>query len=265
MAPEFAEIRTKAQRNAMDELLGLLPIVIVVLIIFYFARRHRKKVGPERTGPNGEVPYGVHGWLAFYVVTSISLGPLMALGVVNANIMEAESKYPHLLSLDGWVSYKTAKWVTVLFIIGWQIWVALELKTKSVPRSVFRVKVFVLVAPSVAFLADVAAASIFLNVPPAQEVVSGLVASIITSGIWFAYFYRSKRVRNTYGLAKTSAAVPIQAPFAIAKASVAPATDVSQAVSVIETRLQTLKDLRERDLISDSDYETKKSELLAGL
>lgn len=188
----------------MASLMGLLPLLILVALIFgviFVVRKFSKKPLPEGPGPNGETPYGVHGWLAFYVYASMTIGPLMSLGRTNSEFLSAESKYPHLLSLDIWGSYKTTIWIgSVLFLI-WQIWVALQLNNKHVPRSVTHVKVLTIGAPIGMTIFLLVAQYAILEAAPNEENFLGLFTGLITGGIWFAYFSRSKRVRNTYGLA----------------------------------------------------------------
>jgi hypothetical protein len=184
----------------MNQLISLLPILLVILLAWIIARRISKKLGPEVPGPNGELPYGVRGWLALFVYASISLAPFISLSKVNQTLMSSENKYPSLLLLDGWASYKIATWLVTLTVVGWQIWVAFQLKNKLVSRSVMHVRVLLIVGPLLVSLVDVAAARIFLNVSGSEEALVGLFSNWLVGAVWLLYFYRSARVRNTYGL-----------------------------------------------------------------
>ena len=250
----------------MDAILPLLPLLLVILIIWYAARRFSKQAGPEVPGPNGETPYGVRGWLAFFVYASMSIGPLIAIGRVNQNMIETETKYPSLLSLDGWGSYKAATWVIVLTLVAWNIWVALQLKNKLVPRSVTHIRVLLVAGPVFTAVADVLAARVFLNVGVVAEVIGGLIGGWAVSAVWLLYFYRSKRVRNTYGLdlPVTPTVAPASARELMAVPGIAPAAH-PVPVPAAESRLNELKQLLDRGLISEGDYEAKKQEILARL
>lgn len=250
----------------MDALLPLLPLLLVILLVWFAARYFSKHAGPELPGPNGDTPYGVRGWLAFFVYASMGLAPLISISKVNQTLLDAERKYPALLSLDGWASYKGATWAVTLAVVAWQIWAALQLKNKLVPRSVTHIRVLLVAAPLFVTVADAVSAKQFLDVAIGADAVGTLFGAWVVSSVWLLYFYRSKRVRNTYGLAKP--ATGSVAPAAANKPAVAP--KVIPAVQPLpvapaEARLNELKQLLERGLISNVDYEAKKQEILARL
>lgn len=184
----------------MNQLLALSPLLLLTLVVWFVARRISKKADPERGGPNGETPYGVRGWLAFFVYASVSLSPFFSISNVNQNLTNAEAKYPSLLLMDGWGSYKLATWVATLIVVGWQIWVAFQLKNKFVARSVSHVLVLLLARPLLIFLADAFSGFFFLGVSAGEDNIIGLISSWLIAAVWVAYFYKSNRVRNTYNI-----------------------------------------------------------------
>lgn len=250
----------------MDALLSLLPLLLVILLVWFAARHFSKQAGPEQPGPNGETPYGIRGWLAFFVYASMGLAPLISISKVNQTLLDAERKYPALLSLDGWGSYKAATWIVTLAVVAWQIWAALQLKNKLVPRSVTHIRVLLVAAPPLVTVADAVSARQFLDVVVGADAVGALIGAWVVSSVWLLYFYRSKRVRNTYGLSQPVTASV--APAAVNELRVAPSIVAAAqrlAATPAEVRLNELKLLLERGLISDVDYEAKKQEILASL
>lgn len=250
----------------MDALLPLLPLLLVILLVWFAARHFSKQAGPELPGPNGETPYGVRGWLAFFVYASMGLAPLISISKVNQTLLDAERKYPALLSLDGWGSYKGATWAATLAVVAWQIWAALQLKNKLIPRSVTHIRVLLVAAPFLITVADAVSAKQFLDVTVGADAVGTLIGAWLVSSVWLFYFYRSKRVRNTYGLAQpvTASVAPAAVNESRVGLNVIPAAQ-PLAVAPAEARLNELKQLLERGLISDVDYEAKKQEILARL
>lgn len=271
----------------MDGLLALTPLILLVLIVWLVARRFTAKAGPERPGPNGEEPYGVRGWLAFYVYMSMTLSPLMSVSRLNQSLSDVESKYPALLGVEGWGSYKAVSWVTLAFCLGWQIWVARRLKNKLEPSSLFHVRLFLIACPAVVAITDSSAAWICLNVTVGGEEIGKYIAGFMIGGVWLLYFFLSKRVRNTYRGAHGVAVPPSPASAAItepvtpsAKPAVVAVEEPAAAAwhpavesrtagpnrdKTIEQRLHELRQLLDRGLITEQDFEAKKQEILHSL
>ena len=251
----------------METLLGLLPLMLVILLVWGAVSYSRRQQGLEVAGPNGERPYGVRGWLAVFVYCTMGLAPIVSISRVNQSLVDAETKYPALLSLDGWGSYKAATWVAVAVVCAWQIFVALRLRNHFVPKSVAHARVLLVAAPLVYWVADAVAGKAYLDVDVTAEGVGGIVASWIAAAVWLGYLYKSQRVRNTYGLDSKRAQPRLSRPNSKSIES----TDalirevhLSQAPSA-ESRLQELKGLLERGLISEADYQAKKQEILINL
>jgi hypothetical protein len=264
----------------VESLISLLPLLLMMLISCLFAWYFSRGAKNAPAGPGGVRPYGTKGWLGFYIFVSTFIAPLYIIAMLNSALMDVESKTPAIMSLDGWTAYKTASWLRAFMLIAWQWWVAYGLKSRLVPRSVFHVKLFCLAAPVAGTLADVAAGALLLGVVAGMESLGGFLKAAVSGGVWFLYFVRSKRVKNTYYPAAqpgdvAQAVTPIGAFAAIPPtvetngapvvASAATSAHNIAPPTSLETRLETLKELLSKGLISSEDYERKKAELLQQL
>jgi hypothetical protein len=271
-------------------LIGLLPLALVVVIGYLIFLKFTKDAATGNARPDGLTPYGIHGWLRFFIFSSYFLAPLFALGRTSNELRAAEERAPQLLTLDGWSQYKTASWILLICIVGWQWWAAYGLRNRLEPKSVFHIKVLLIAAPFAAFI-DLFFAQLFLNVQANAELIGstigGFVGASIVSLVWFFYFTRSVRVRNTYG---TWPITPPQKPAAqpfenlrgrssvslsnklstdspgMLRTETTLKNDPSAATQQsIEFRLESLKRLLDRGLITQEDFERKKSNLLGTL
>jgi hypothetical protein len=249
----------------LEAFLGLLPLALTILLIWAAVHFARRRQGPEIAGPYGERPYGVRGWLAFFVYCTMGLAPILGISRTNQYFINVERKYPTLLSFDGWSSYKVATWVAVAAVCAWQLFVALQMRNHFVPRSVMHARALLVGAPLVYWIADTAAAKLFLNADVTVESFGALIASWLIGAVWLGYLYKSQRVRNTYRLgdrggsasmALTSNAAEDAMPASLRQ----PIRDTSA-----ESRLKELQKLLEGGLISESDYKAKKREILSTL
>jgi hypothetical protein len=184
----------------MESLLQFLPLTLMIAIIWLVIRWQQKKVKTEPPGPNGEHPYGIRSWLALFIFVCFTFGPLLNIGTVFKGLGDAETQNPNLLDIGAWQTYKIVSWAVVAILIAWQVWMGYTLKSRLEPRSVLVAKVFLV--GSLAFSAgtDVIAVFVLFHVGPGPEYFLALVKPGLASAIWFAYFSRSKRVRNTYRL-----------------------------------------------------------------
>lgn len=252
-------------------LLSLLPLVLLLLIVWLVARRYSKRAAVAAPGPGGLVPYGVQGWLAFFVFASAFLSPLFAISRMGTTFIDAESKWPALVQLEGWSSYKVVSWLVVIAVVLWQCWVAFRLNSRLVPSSARNAKILLATAPFLVAGTDAIAGKFLLGVDVGEASAISFVKGLFVSGVWFLYFARSKRVRNTY-YAQT-ALVPVQTSTPLASLQVVPselvvpppADDNEPLSKSFEDRLDGLKRLLDRGLISPEDYERKKTEILDAL
>lgn len=184
----------------MESLLSLVPLILMITIIWLLIRWQRKKTKTEPLGPNGEHPYGVRSWLALFVFIAFTFGPLLTVGTVFKGLSDAEARNPGLLVMGEWLLYKIISWVSVVILIVWQVWMGYTLRTRLEPRSVFIAKVFLVGSLVFSGGVDVSAIFVLFHIGPGPEYLLALVKPVLSSAIWFTYFSRSKRVKNTYGL-----------------------------------------------------------------
>jgi hypothetical protein len=273
--------------------LTLLPLAIVLLIVAWMVIKFRRDAASAVPGPDGLTPYGVHGWLRFFIFASYYLSPLFGAGRLSNEFRMAEERAPQLLSLDGWTRYKAASWLLLVGMIVWQWWVAYGLKNRLEPRSVFHVKVLLCAAPPLMYLLDLVLGKTLLRLHVTAEavgaVIGAFIATALISLVWFLYFTRSMRVHNTYSLPlsrkksvdrkttkeKREEESPLEpGQFNVPTTSI-PTESTTQIDTLspgsaaeapsIEVRLETLKRMLDRGLITRDDFESKKSQLLRSL
>lgn len=184
----------------METLTGLLPLMLMLAILWLVIRWQRKKTKTEPPGPNGEHPYGIRSWLAFFIFTCFTLGPLFNILIVFKGLTEAEAHNPALPTMEAWQTYKIISWVVVAILAAWQAWMGYTLKTRLEPRSVWVAKVFMVGSLVFSAGTDVIAVFLLFHVGPGPEYVLALLRPALASAIWFTYLSRSKRVKNTYRL-----------------------------------------------------------------
>lgn len=184
----------------MESLLQLIPLILMITIIWLVIRWQRNKTKNEPPGPNGEHPYGIRSWLALFIFICFTFGPLLNIGTTFRGFSEVETQNPDFLSNGAWQTYKIISWIVVGILVAWQVWLGYTLKTKLEPRSVFAAKVFLV--GSVVFSAgtDMIALFVLFRAGPGLENYLALIKPVLSAAIWFTYFSRSKRVKNTYGL-----------------------------------------------------------------
>jgi hypothetical protein len=101
----------------MDLLLGLLPLIIVIAIYWAGYKAFKKKHGEEGPSPNGVTPYGIHGWLGFFIFASYYITPLYSFGQLTNSLTKQELQYPALLNLPGYQTYKNISYLLLLVFV----------------------------------------------------------------------------------------------------------------------------------------------------
>lgn len=187
-----------------SSLLVFLPTVLLIAIVVVVGYRLRKGVRNEAPGPQGQRPYGVHGWLAFYIGASYYLAPLYSIGSVSNDLSRAEAANTILITLAGWSNYKAGTWTLVLAAIAVQWRAAWLLNNHWQPSSVRFAKIVTLAVPLVVVVGDAILGILMLNVTDAETSVKGIITGLFRGLIWAAYFQFSKRVKNTYYPVKAS-------------------------------------------------------------
>ena len=147
-------------------------------------------------------PTGIGGWLVFFCVILTILSPLLVLGQMANNWEQARPTfvvYPSIRAACMWENLGMAALLIYGFIVGCMIWT-------GNPRGREIAKKFLLIR----FLAFIGVEVIGLvmmgNLP--SEILVGGIAGVFGSVfqamffflVWWFYFKKSKRVRNTYGV-----------------------------------------------------------------
>ena len=185
----------------MDELLPYLRLVVVIATVYFSVLAFRKLVSPEVPGPNGERPYGVRGWLAFFVFYQAVMSPFLTVNELNLTLTKAETQYPSLLSLPGWTGFRTSTFAVTILTEGWQCWVGYQLWRRRVPRSVAQARILLIAMPVALAAGEWIASRVFLGTSPTSFFT--LEIGLLASAPQLLYLYLSARVRNTYGLVRT--------------------------------------------------------------
>jgi hypothetical protein len=155
--------------------------------------RMRKKTAP---------PAGVGGWLEFFCFALTVLGPLAGLGQMVLAYDQAKPAFARLPSLQPIVLFEDVGFSILLvygLVVGVAIWRG-HLRGDRIAKRFLVVHLFGVIAIELVVL------TLASGLPPKviTAVTEGVVRVIFSEGvfffIWWTYFKRSARVRNTYGL-----------------------------------------------------------------
>jgi hypothetical protein len=146
-------------------------------------------------------PKGIGGWLLFFCVGLTILGPLFSVGQMISSWEHAKPAFDRFPSLETAIYWETLGCVTILiygFIVGCIIWSG-NSNGKKVGKKYLLIRLFGFV------LIEIVALVLMGDLP--SQVVEAAISGFVTAGIrelvifliWWFYFKKSKRVRNTYG------------------------------------------------------------------
>ncbi len=146
-------------------------------------------------------PKGVGGWLIFFCVALTILGPLFSIGQMVSTWEESEPAFGRFPSIKSAMILENFGLVALLiygFILGCIIWGG-NPKCKKLAKQYLLIRLFGF------FGIELVAIMIIADLP--SEVLAAGVGGVIGAGfrevlfflIWWFYFKKSKRVRNTYG------------------------------------------------------------------
>jgi hypothetical protein len=144
-------------------------------------------------------PYGIGGWLVFFIFSIGIISPAFGLAGVCMAIWGAEARHPSLIDNVAWKHYKLFSWAAIVVCTAWEWWVAYGLWNRFVPRSVFHAKLMLVLLPVLTASATAIALNVLLGGRiDLERVYVRFLLSAIVPAAWFLYFVYSKRVRNTY-------------------------------------------------------------------
>lgn len=146
-------------------------------------------------------PTGVGGWLVFFCVGLTILSPLFSLGQMVSGWEEAEpafSRFPTIKSVLIWENLGSIAILIYGFIVGCMIWSGSP-QGRNIARRFLLIRLF-------GFIGVEVVALLIMGDLPSEVVaagIGGVVGALFREGvyftIWWLYFKKSKRVRNTYG------------------------------------------------------------------
>lgn len=145
--------------------------------------------------------YGVGGWLTFFCVGLTILGPLWSLGQLTEAYDKAKpafERFPALKSAVDFETWGSAAIVIYGFVVGCVIWSGSP-SGRRVARQylIFRLVGFIAIeAIAFSMISGVSTAAVGAV---AAEGFTAILQGAVYFLIWWFYFKRSKRVRNTYG------------------------------------------------------------------
>lgn len=268
---------------------SLLPLALVIALVWggiAWQRRRRRSAPPPP--PGSPELYGVGGWLQWFIVASATLGPLLTVGSLMNNLGAVTTANPALVGFGPWQNYSLAAWGLTAGSIAWIWWVCYKLTNKFEARSAFHAKLMLATCPLLLAVGDISFAWGFLEIEPNGDMVQPYLTSAAQSGVWLLYFCFSKRVKNTYYSGRVTPAPLLAEPYP-SESLVAlrtagqrlPSSDSQvlaeqpalspRAASVdaqpdsLEQRMETLKRMADRGLITVDEFDAKKAKLLASL
>lgn len=189
---------TKNHKNARETMEHVVPFMpLFAGLLFLAGVVQWKRWGDRRRRERREIVSGFRGWLRVF------LGFLILAAVANAgsllrNLLDFETREPALAQTSGYVSYKAFCWLLLVATTVWQFWVAYRLLTRHEPQSVVHIKRWLIGAPVLCAIADVAAAWLFMGANSTEQAVGQLMAVLFYNVGWYWYFCVSERVQNTY-------------------------------------------------------------------
>ena len=134
---------------------------------------------PQNLGPSG-----VGGWLLFYCIGLSILTPLMGLAQFSILL--------HFLNYEYVLDFMRVIYGTVVGIVLWM----------KRPIAIFLLRIYFIVIAGTLLLGVLRLVALSLRTHTSIALVQGftrVIAQIGFSILWFAYFRKSERVRNTYG------------------------------------------------------------------
>lgn len=150
-------------------------------------------------------PKGVGGWIVFFCVGLTILSPLSSLGQISMNWEKAQPAFAQFPNLKTAVMWENAGSIALLiygFIVGCIIWsgnpygreIAKEFLLIRLFGSIGIIGIEII---TVVIMGDMSSQVVASDIGAA---VGAIFANLFWFLIWWFYFKKSKRVRNTYGV-----------------------------------------------------------------
>jgi hypothetical protein len=146
-------------------------------------------------------PKGVGGWLLIFCVGLTVLGPLITLGQIGASWHQAEPAFvmfPTIKTVIMWENFGFIVFAISGFVVGCIIWSG-HSEGRNLARRFLLIRFigFVTIEVIALFLMSGLPAAVISQ--GLSQFIIGIAQHSIIFLIWWFYFKKSKRVRNTYG------------------------------------------------------------------
>lgn len=154
----------------------------------------------EPQSPVGAGPKGIGGWLAFFCIGLTILGPLFSFGQMASAWAQASAAFERFPSLKTAVCYENFGSALILlygFFVGCKVWGG-HPAGKQLAKQYLKLRLIGVIGIELITL-------LLMPSLPTQmfrAALAGLVKAVIGEGayflVWWLYFKKSRRVRNTY-------------------------------------------------------------------
>lgn len=186
--------------------------------------------------PTEKSPYGVHGWLLFFISASRFLAPVMGAGALVSDFAQIERDNPIFFASPEMVLFRSISWSFLLGVTVYTWWFTERLRKAFEPDSVdLAVRSLIGIAIANVAITLISVVGI-LGLRDPDFIVSNVVPVILVSGIsctvWVSYFKLSKRVQNTYGTLKRAAETNAKPAGAPSTSSIALPVPTAAAIPV---------------------------------
>ncbi len=145
---------------------------------------------------------GVGGWLAFFIIALMLIGPLYSIQELASEFRTLEAGGSFLTNHPAYIQMKWFCWIMLFLWIGLREWTGYLLLHRHVWKTVrITIAVLWLGEPVILVLGSL---YVLLNYGPGimgfylMQGLEGIFLLVVGAAIWTAYLLLSVRVRNTY-------------------------------------------------------------------
>jgi hypothetical protein len=156
---------------------------------------------PPATAAQPKGPTGVGGWLTFFCVVLTILSPLFVLGSMADTWSQSEPafvRFPTIKTVLLWEIFGSIVLLIYGFIVGCIIWSG-NPRGRSIARQFLLIRLF-------GFIGVELIALLLMSGLPSRFVAGGvggaagaIFQAVVFFVVWWLYFKKSQRVKNTYG------------------------------------------------------------------
>ncbi len=181
--------------------MSVLPLALLILVGWGVGRLIKRSAAKNSAeSGTADTSAGVGGWLLFLICGLMFLGPLIGAGLINGDLMTAESTYPQLVANASWGNFKSATWWSFLIVCCFSFYCGYGLLKRRDHQVVRQAKILIWVIGPVAniIMGIILPLAVFGKMEADPQIFGALIGSSIVAAIWTAYLSKSKRVKATY-------------------------------------------------------------------